>query len=640
MDVGLFKIGNIKKSDNDIKIEKLLHEFVMESNDHEFEFQSKKIEKGYSYKCYNMVWLWILKHPKKITVEFNNTPIDLYDLVKKKENAAILKDGRIIIECTNPLETLKILKDELIYKYNYLRLHEPVECFGCCSQYNECSNQKKCVQKDIKLAKGCAYKRNLDNGSIFYGKNRNVESAKKYIKSEKLAKGLLYLDVEWANPKNKSICQIALISEDFYTGKAIFPKLNLYVNPNDEYDYNCVAIHHITNKKTDNCKTFKELWVDIEKYFINSIIVGHNVKGSDLNAIVKNLKRYDIDIPEIWCIDTYELSRKFINPFEVENYKLSTLCNYFDIELKKEHDAFDDAYACSNLLKKLIDIYDINIDNYIQRYNPSHINEFVPYISSSEFRREMNTLYGVVNGIQLDNTINKKESDFIVNWRDKHKSYIQNNTVKHIIKLLDSILDDSIITIDEANELKNVISLYLQKVKSSKETLATQFLQGLITGIQADDTINDQEIYKLQKWLYTNDYLKGHYPYDILFNKIKTIISDGIITSEEREDLKKVFNEINNPLESLNENIIDFKNKSFCLSGNFNYGTKEKVKQYIISNGGLIDKSLKKATNYLVVGGIGSNKYSNGKYGTKIKKALELNITIIKEEQLFKDINL
>ena len=38
-------------------------------------------------------------------------------------------------------------------------------------------------------------------------------------------KKVLYLDVEWANPKNKSICQIGLVSEDFETEEPIFPEL-------------------------------------------------------------------------------------------------------------------------------------------------------------------------------------------------------------------------------------------------------------------------------------------------------------------------------------------------------------------------------------------------------------------------------
>lgn len=47
--------------------------------------------------------------------------------------------------------------------------------FDVCSRYNECSDQKKCVHPDQVHAKECGYKRKLDKGIIFYGKNRNID---------------------------------------------------------------------------------------------------------------------------------------------------------------------------------------------------------------------------------------------------------------------------------------------------------------------------------------------------------------------------------------------------------------------------------------------------------------------------------
>lgn len=53
-----------------------------------------------------------------------------------------------------------------------------VEIFGCCSRFVECSDNKKCVHPDEKVAQGCMYKSNLEQGRIFYGKNCNVGSNK------------------------------------------------------------------------------------------------------------------------------------------------------------------------------------------------------------------------------------------------------------------------------------------------------------------------------------------------------------------------------------------------------------------------------------------------------------------------------
>lgn len=46
--------------------------------------------------------------------------------------------------------------------------------WDCCSRYMECSNAKTCVHPDKKAALSCGYRRILNAGKVFYGKNRNV----------------------------------------------------------------------------------------------------------------------------------------------------------------------------------------------------------------------------------------------------------------------------------------------------------------------------------------------------------------------------------------------------------------------------------------------------------------------------------
>lgn len=354
-------------------------------------------------------------------------------------------------------------------------------------------------------------------------------------------KKMLYLDVEYANSKNKSICQLGLISEDFDTEEPILPEKNLYINPSDKFDDNCIAVHNITPDKVADCDTFDKLWPSIEKYFTNSIIVGHNVKNSDLDAIVKNLQRYDIDIPELWCIDTYELARKLVSSLDVSDYQLSTLCNFFDIDLDNEHDAFDDACACADLLKELVNVYGLSIDKCVEKYTVRSVHDFVRYASSVELRREINKFYGIISGIDIDTKIKPEEMDYIVKWRREHEAYMDYKAVKHIIEVIDFILEDNIITDEELFVLKCVIANFLQDISTSRETQATQFLQGLVLGIAADKKIEDAEILGLQKWLYENDFLQGHFPYDKILAKIEDILKDGIITADEKEELKDLF---------------------------------------------------------------------------------------------------
>lgn len=46
--------------------------------------------------------------------------------------------------------------------------------FACCSRYEQCSDEKRCIHPDNKFALDCMYRQNLQADRIFYGKNRNV----------------------------------------------------------------------------------------------------------------------------------------------------------------------------------------------------------------------------------------------------------------------------------------------------------------------------------------------------------------------------------------------------------------------------------------------------------------------------------
>ena len=78
-----------------------------------------------------------------------------------------------------------------------------------------------------------------------------------------------------------------------------------------------------------------------------------------------------------------------------------------------------------------------------------------------------------------------------------------------------------------------------------------------------------------------------------------------------------------------------------CLTGDFNFGSKEDVEHYIVARGGVCKSSMTKAVNMLIIGGLGSDRYSFGSYGRKYVEAKERqdkgeNMTILTEEEFFK----
>ena len=84
------------------------------------------------------------------------------------------------------------------------------------------------------------------------------------------------------------------------------------------------------------------------------------------------------------------------------------------------------------------------------------------------------------------------------------------------------------------------------------------------------------------------------------------------------------------------EEGFSFKDHVVCLSGDFEYGSKSKVKAFIEATGGACASSVTKQVTIVLAGAKGSAAWACGNYGTKIEKALEKkkkgdNILIFKE---------
>lgn len=449
-----------------------------------------------------------------------------------------------------------------------------------------------------------------------------------------------FFDVEYANPKNKSICQIGISCEDAQTRDPIFPELSLYIDPEDDFSDVCVGVHGITPERVHGAPTFPEVWKKIEPYFTNSIVVGHNVASSDLSALVRSLRRYNIVVPELYYICTLELARRFVPSFAVQSYKLGPLCSYFDVEIDSAHDALGDACATSDLFRELVRSYGIDWSSFVRLYQPEDVSEFEQFISSPDLRRSISEFYGIVRGISIDHTITPDETAYIVAWRDAHRKYSAQPEMHAIFSAIDRIAEDGVITLREAVSLQGTIKDYLHVVQTSPVTLATQILNGIMKGISLDGEISGTECESLRLWLYDNIYLTGHYPFDRILAVVEDALEDGIVTQDEAAEISKTIGSLLDPVAALSKSVNDVSGKHVCLSGNFSYGPKSAVEKYITERGGLIDATLKKGTDVLLVGDCECRSFSNGTYGTKVKKAMEYNekgcdIQILKEADFF-----
>lgn len=74
----------------------------------------------------------------------------------------------------NGVEDVLKLKTQLSSLFMVVLSEMGGESFGCCHRYELCSDAKKCIHPDFMVAIACSYRKNLEAGRVFYGKNKNI----------------------------------------------------------------------------------------------------------------------------------------------------------------------------------------------------------------------------------------------------------------------------------------------------------------------------------------------------------------------------------------------------------------------------------------------------------------------------------
>jgi NAD-dependent DNA ligase len=162
-------------------------------------------------------------------------------------------------------------------------------------------------------------------------------------------------------------------------------------------------------------------------------------------------------------------------------------------------------------------------------------------------------------------------------------------------------------------------------------------LLGLARGLMADEELTNSEIRFLHEWLEDRHLMTSSFPGNIIHQRIKDVLEDGVITEEERSHLVETLNMlIEDQLEDLAEQVdltelwfdeiglIEFKQARFCLTGNFVYGPQDVCKTAIEQRGGIVKPSVGDEIEFLVVGGLGVDEWRTGGLGTEIERAMRL----------------
>lgn len=131
----------------------------------------------------------------------------------------------------------------------------------------------------------------------------------------------------------------------------IVDKFQTLINPEQSISREITDLTGIDDSMVANAPTFDKVIPDFYKYCYGSIIVAHNIEFD--YKFIKFMAQESGYVFKNAGIDTLAFSKEALP--RMKNYKLNTVCGYFDIQFL-HHRALSDAHATAQLFIKLAEV--------------------------------------------------------------------------------------------------------------------------------------------------------------------------------------------------------------------------------------------------------------------------------------------
>lgn len=161
-------------------------------------------------------------------------------------------------------------------------------------------------------------------------------------------------------------------------------------------------------------------------------------------------------------------------------------------------------------------------------------------------------------------------------------------------------------------------------------------LVGMCRGVIMDGVVTEGEAATLLSWIERQHYAKHEFPADVLASRLKRVLQDGRLDSEEAKDLFELLTLIvggegdqygpattQMPLDDPQPQIV-FPHRKFVITGRFAYGPRRTVEDSIKSFKGQVAQCVSLQVDYLVCGYFSSRDWIHSNLGRKIEAACAL----------------
>lgn len=194
-------------------------------------------------------------------------------------------------------------------------------------------------------------KSSITNDHLNLELNNIIKNAYRDRISQNMPDSYVIIDTETTglNVNEEKIIEIAAIK---YINHKKVDQCSYLINPGKPINAEITKITGITNDDVESAPYFNEITENLIGFISNFIIIGYNV-SFDIKFLVKEFYESNVIFPDNKVYDIYQLARKTIRG--VENYKLQTLKEHFDIK-NESHRAMSDCLTTQDVYLKCIEI--------------------------------------------------------------------------------------------------------------------------------------------------------------------------------------------------------------------------------------------------------------------------------------------
>lgn len=253
---------------------------------------------------------------------------------------------------------------------------------------------------------------------------------------------------------------------------------------------------------------------------------------------------------------------------------------------------------------------------------------------------QLNTLKGIIGGIDVDRAINELESRFLNQWMDEHARQAEQLYYSDLVAYLQNALSDGVLTEAEKTDIFDHIDGLRGDGFYDAVTEQMQIFQGMLGGIAADGSIDHEEVRGLRSWMVDHELLTRHWPFTEIDSLITAALSDGVIDPEEHQRLLTwcgAFVDISSHKTLIGKATgfgkslqgiaaaspnITFQGSSFCVTGASARASRGTIEDYITSLGGAI-AGVSRKLDYLILCDAGSKCWAYACYGRKVEAVMQ-----------------